>query len=112
MELYETNEYIVSVMKAMSCPREDALELIEEFKRIDDIKDKVRQVMTNNDLLKAYRKDWKAQKRCICCGRQDEDTLSGLTRCRRCSDYQRQYMKEYYEKYGRRKRNATGRQNT
>ena len=106
MDIYDTNEYIVKVMKIEGCTREEALKLIEEFRRIDAQKEEIKQSMTDRDLFKAYRKNWRANKKCICCGRQDADTLSGLTRCRRCKNLQ----KEAYER--RKRENATIRQNT
>ena len=100
MNLYDTNEYIVKVMKIENCSREDALKLIDEFKRIDEQKEEIKKSLTDKDLYKAYRKRWRSEKKCICCGRQDADTLSGLTRCRRCKELQKQA-------YERRKKHDT-----
>ena len=41
----------------------------------------------------------KAQKRCTDCGKQDERTLRGLTKCKRCSDRDKQkYIKNHIAK--------------
>lgn len=50
-----------------------------------------------NERKKVLAAEYKAQKRCICCGRQDERTLQGLTRCADCREKQR-VSKEKYRK--------------
>lgn len=105
MNLYDTNEYICKVMRLENCSREDALKLIEEFKKIDEQKEKVKMSLTEKDMYKAYRKKWTKEKKCQCCGKQDELTLAGSSRCGRCKEMQRQW-------YIRRKANGTERQNT
>lgn len=97
MSIYDSEDYIAKVMRIEKCSREDALKLIEEFKSIDGHKDRKE---TDNAKIRAYRKDWKRRHLCTICAVQDEDTLKGLTRCKKCKARQQEY-------YRRRRLNAT-----
>lgn len=105
MDFYSSEEYIQKVMQIEGCTRVAALKLIDEFRRIDNQRIHIESRISDSEKVKAYRKDWKARKMCICCGRQDEDTLSGLSRCRRCKDQQAECLR-------RRKANGTKKQDT
>ena len=95
MSEYDTEEYISKVMKLERCSREDALKLIEEFKKIDregNSSDK------QSSHMKARYHERVKEKRCVQCGTQDELTLSGKTRCMRCRNRCRNRDNEYKRK--------------
>ena len=95
MSEYDTEEYISKVMKLERCTREQALNLIEEFKEID--RDGYSLKKQASYAKAKYHERVKA-KRCIQCGTQDELTLSGKTRCLRCRDRQKERDREYKRK--------------
>ena len=100
--LYDTQEYIKTVMRIENCSREEALKLIEDFKAIDERQDEITKEF-NRGRFKAYRERWRAEGKCQCCGKVDGNTLLGFSRCERCSEYQKEYNKK------RKNRNATNR---
>lgn len=50
--------------------------------------------MTNEQLRDRYAY-LKKQHRCTMCGKKDERTLDGFTRCAECSEYGKKYYKGY-----------------
>lgn len=106
--LYDSQEYIKTVMRIEQCSREDALKLIEEFKRIDAQKGRIINGMTEKERMRVYREKWRSEGKCQCCGREDTRTKEfGYSTCQRCFDTQGKYRAKKKElKHG------TGRQNT
>ena len=95
--LYDTQEYLKTVMRIENCSREEALKLIEDFKAIDDQRDEITKEF-NHKKFKAYREKWRSENKCQCCGRQDGNTLLGFSRCYRCAENQREYNKRRRKK--------------
>lgn len=107
--LYDSQEYIKTVMRIEQCSREDALKLIEEFKRIDAQKGRIINGMDANQRMKVYREKWRAEGKCTVCGKEDQRTKEfGYSTCEQCSRKQSAYFKEWTKR--RKKKNATNRQ--
>jgi hypothetical protein len=88
MSEYDTEEYISKVMALENCTREQALDLISEFKEIDNSKIKIPKALKpKRSPADRYRKKYLkvlSEKRCTRCGKQDERTLAGYTQCDKC----------------------------
>ena len=108
MDIYSSEEYIGNVMRIEQCSREDALKLIETFRRIDNACS-----LTASERVKAYRKDWRKRGMCQCCGKSDERTQSGYSTCKRCDDYRKAYYQKHKAELREKRRinrSGTGRQ--
>lgn len=111
---YDTEEYIAKVMRIEKTDRQGALKLIEEFKKIDremnEAAGRKRYASEKRSSSKTHeiRMRYKKEKRCTVCGRQDESTLSGKSRCYKCIDAQ----KKVYERWKQRNGKDTMRQGT
>lgn len=51
--------------------------------------------MTKAEYDKALYNIKKSEKRCVCCGQQDERTLSGKVLCIKCHNVQRSYLERH-----------------
>lgn len=106
-DLYDSQEYIKTVMQLERCSREEALKLIEEFKKIDAQKGRIINDMDGNQRMKVYREKWRKEGRCTCCGREDKRTkVFGYSTCERCFTKQTEYRQRR-----RLAKNGSGRQN-
>lgn len=99
MTTAEKEEYIARVMALEHCSRDRALILIEDSRAIserDKQRERVRKAQTPEKVK--YRTNLRrSEKRCLCCGKYDEYTLYGSSRCKACMDRQRAYHKRHYE---------------
>lgn len=96
MNEYDSEEYISKVMRIEHCSRDKAINLIKEFEEIDQQPEFAED--PNVEKRKARYVQRIKEKRCIQCGRTDEKTLSGGTRCDYCRERARISTLNYYQR--------------
>lgn len=96
--------YINRIISVEGCTRERAIALIDEFEAIDNDKEltpQQRAVIKYQTPEVVHRRisERKEEKRCQCCGRADNDTRKGKSRCRACALRQSEYYQKHKEKW-------------
>ena len=54
---------------------------------------------------KVRRETLRAMKKCVVCGKRDENTLNGRWRCKACSDKLNKHQRDYYKRQKENKEN-------
>ena len=98
--------YISRIISVEGCTRDKAIALIAEFEAIDEEQDLTPQQRAvikyqTPEVVHKRIAERKEEKRCQCCGRADNDTRNGKSRCRACALRQSQYYYKHKEKWAK-----------